>query len=67
MVSEGVQIFVILAIVLNLSVGLALTYDVREWPHRLQEIILYVIFLCECNLEIADRGRLDMTKRASRR
>lgn len=46
-VSGGVQTFVILVIVLNLTVGLALTYDIREWPHRLQEIILYVIFLCE--------------------
>lgn len=39
--------FLILMIGLNLTVGLALTYDWREWPHRLQEIILYVIFLCE--------------------
>lgn len=44
-VSSGVQMFLILMIGLNLTVGLALTYDWREWPHRLQEIILYVIFL----------------------
>lgn len=45
--SSGVQTLLILMIALNLTVGLALTYDWREWPHRLQEIFLYVIFLCE--------------------
>lgn len=46
-VSRSVQLFVCLSIGLNLVVGLALTFDPKEWPHRLQEALLYVVFLCE--------------------
>lgn len=51
----NVQKFVALALGLNLTVGLALTYDRQEWPHRVHEIIPYVVFLCECT-DIAKRN-----------
>ncbi len=31
----------------NAATGLSLTYDVREWPHRLQEVLPYCIYTCE--------------------
>lgn len=46
-VSRGVLDFLILAVGVNVVAGLALTYDIREWPHRLQELPFYIVFLCE--------------------
>lgn len=41
------QLFLGVTVAWNAAVGLFLTHDVREWPHRLQEVLLYCVFICE--------------------
>lgn len=49
-VSSGVLDALVWIITSNFITGLILTFDMREWPHRLQEIPFYIIFLCEHRL-----------------
>ncbi|CAM9418859.1 unnamed protein product, partial [Discosporangium mesarthrocarpum] len=44
-VTVGGRVFLALAIGLNLGVGLVLTHDLREWRHRFEEIVFYLLFL----------------------
>ena len=41
------QLFLVAALVWNAVVGLLLTHNVCEWPHRLQELLLYFVFICK--------------------
>lgn len=40
---------------LNLVMGLLATFDVREWPHRLQEVLVFSVYLCEM-LKVGEGG-----------
>ena len=47
MVSPVGRAFLGVMIVWNTTLGLLLTHDVREWPHRLQEVLPYCVYTCE--------------------
>lgn len=38
------QFFLAFMVAWNGAVGLSLTYNFREWPHRLQEVLPYYVY-----------------------
>lgn len=50
------QAFLGVTVVWNAAVGVLLTHNVREWPQRLQEVLLYCVFICE--LLVFPEGRV---------
>lgn len=41
------QAFLVVTVLWNAVIGLLLTHDVREWPHRLQELLFYCVYVCK--------------------
>lgn len=50
LLSSAGRVFLGIMVGWNVVQGVLLTYDVREWPHRLQEVLPYCAYYCESNL-----------------
>ncbi|CAM9457889.1 unnamed protein product [Pylaiella littoralis] len=46
LLSRAGQVFLGIMVGWNVVQGVFLTYDVREWPHRLQEVLPYCAYYC---------------------
>lgn len=50
LLSTAGKVFLGIMVGWNTIQGVLLTYDVREWPHRLQEVLPYCAYYCEFEL-----------------
>lgn len=55
LLSRAGQVFLGIMVGWNVVQGVFLTYDVREWPHRLQEVLPYCAYYCETNFPSAGK------------
>lgn len=55
------QAFLVVTVGWNAAVGLLLTHNAREWPHRLQEVLLYCIYICELSCCFLGEGQVFVT------
>ncbi len=66
LVSRVGRAFLGIMVVWNVAMGLFLTHDVREWPHRLQEVLPYCIYTCESSSRREPAHGIGSTSRAEK-
>lgn len=47
LLSRSAQVFLAVMVGWNLGLGLVLTFDIREWLHRLHEVLPFCVYVGE--------------------